>query len=296
MGLKEIDVFLFSYNNERYIEKAILSVVLQSEVKVNLVVIDDFSADDSRSIIERMQIEFGFEVIFNHENKGLIHNVNIALKSIKSEFFTLHSSDDISRKRRFSFEIGCLSSHVDCAFIVSDMAIIEKEQILEESSVLNKYSLQDIFDLKVKTNICCTYRSVCLEDLQLNSSYISEEPQIFYKVLDKSNRKFIKSNVILYDYRINENGLSNTKMLPMLNQNLELLAFYQKDYNVSRMKKLVIFQKLLVLIDINRLISLNEFFNNFFNINVKYKVLFIGKFLLPKRLMNKLKVYFFSHV
>jgi glycosyltransferase involved in cell wall biosynthesis len=296
MGLKEIDVFLFSYNNERYVEKAILSVILQSEVKVNLVVIDDFSTDDSRSIIESLRLEFGFDVIYNVENKGLMHNVNLALKMIKSEFFTLHSSDDISRKGRFSFEISCLSTHVDCAFIVSEMAIIGKRQAFDESSDLNKFSLQDIFDLKVKTNISCTYRSVYLKDLLLNTSYISEEPQIFYKVLDKSNREFIKSNLILYDYRINENGLSSTKMLTMLEQNLELLALYQNGYNVSRMKKLIIFQKLLVLIDTNRFLSLMDFFNNFFNIGVKYKVLFLGKFFLPKSLKNKLKVYFVTHV
>lgn len=296
MVLKEIDVFLLSYNNESFIKDSILSVILQKEVKVNLVVIDDYSTDNSKLIIEKLRSEYDFEVVYNLFNKGVVANVNFALMNRKSEFFTIHSSDDISIEGRFSFEISCLSFHPDCAFIISEMAPNGFEKTSEIISDLSVHDLQDIFDLKVKTNICCTYRSVCLEDLQLNANYISEEPQIFYKVLHVSNRKFIKSNSVLLNYRINENGLSSTKMLPMLDQNLELIALYENEYDVARMKKLVISQKLLVLIDTNRLHSLLDLFNNFFKISFKYKVFFIGKFLLPKFLVNKLKAYFVSHV
>ena len=50
--MMNISAYITSYNKEKYIAKAIESILEQSLKPNELIIVDDFSTDDSRKIIE----------------------------------------------------------------------------------------------------------------------------------------------------------------------------------------------------------------------------------------------------
>ncbi|MCK5208880.1 MAG: glycosyltransferase family 2 protein [Cyclobacteriaceae bacterium] len=59
-----VSIICLCYNHEKYIKQSIESVLFQTYGNLELIVVDDASTDDSRSIIENMSKIHGFETYF----------------------------------------------------------------------------------------------------------------------------------------------------------------------------------------------------------------------------------------
>jgi glycosyltransferase involved in cell wall biosynthesis len=90
----EISVIITNYNYERYLARAIRSVINQSYEKeeYEIIVIDDCSTDNSRIIIE----SFGERIksIHNDQNIGLAASCNKAIKSALGKYIIRLDADD----------------------------------------------------------------------------------------------------------------------------------------------------------------------------------------------------------
>ena len=76
---KSVDVLLVTYNQERFISKAIESVLIQNvgeDVSVTIVVADDCSTDNTVDLIKAYQEKSPFPFIFLHResNVGIASN------------------------------------------------------------------------------------------------------------------------------------------------------------------------------------------------------------------------------
>ena len=65
-----VTVIMPCYNHEKYVERAVLSVLEQSYAPVQLVVIDDGSRDSSVERLTALSEKFGFTLICQ-ENRGV---------------------------------------------------------------------------------------------------------------------------------------------------------------------------------------------------------------------------------
>ena len=92
----QITVICSCYNHEKYVIKSIQSVLNQTYKNIQLIVIDDFSTDNSVELIENFiskypQIQF----IKNKENLGLTKSVTNAFKYVTGDYFIDLAADDI---------------------------------------------------------------------------------------------------------------------------------------------------------------------------------------------------------
>ena len=71
----KVSVILPSYNHEPYVESAVRSVMEQTGVDFELIVIDDGSKDRSPEILKRLSEELGFMFI-HRPNKGVVATLN----------------------------------------------------------------------------------------------------------------------------------------------------------------------------------------------------------------------------
>jgi alpha-1,3-rhamnosyltransferase len=91
-----ISVVVPSYNHESFIEQCLLSIIRQTVVPKELIVIDDGSNDGSRAIIERVLKNCPFPCEFYaRENRGLCNTLNEGLDKTTGDLFAYLSSDDI---------------------------------------------------------------------------------------------------------------------------------------------------------------------------------------------------------
>ncbi|MBQ0154936.1 MAG: glycosyltransferase family 2 protein [Bacteroidales bacterium] len=90
-----VSVIIPTYNNEDTIERAIFSVVSQTYIDWELVLINDCSTDKTREICERYAAKYAnISLINNEENMGVGVARQVALKAAKGEFVTFLDSDD----------------------------------------------------------------------------------------------------------------------------------------------------------------------------------------------------------
>lgn len=91
-----VSVICSCYNHEKYVIESIQSVLNQSYKNIQIIVVDDFSTDDSVNVIETFLQNFP-EITFikNNSNLGVTKSVNNAMNFAKGAFYIDLSADDI---------------------------------------------------------------------------------------------------------------------------------------------------------------------------------------------------------
>lgn len=106
----KVSVILPSYNHEPYVESAVRSVMEQTGVDFELIVIDDGSKDRSPEILKRLSEELGFMFI-HRPNKGVVATLNEALSLARGLYVCSFSSDDIMPPDRLKNQSDFLDAH-----------------------------------------------------------------------------------------------------------------------------------------------------------------------------------------
>lgn len=80
-----------SYNYAEYISETIESIKNQTYKDFEIIVVDDYSTDNSVEILEKIE---GFKLIKHDKNKGQLASIITGLKEAKGEFVSIIDSDD----------------------------------------------------------------------------------------------------------------------------------------------------------------------------------------------------------
>ena len=91
--LPKISIVIPTYNDARFIEKCILSIINQKYSKLELIIIDGGSTDDTVEIIKKFD-KFIFYWV-SENDRGQSHAINKGFKICTGEIITFFSSDDI---------------------------------------------------------------------------------------------------------------------------------------------------------------------------------------------------------
>ena len=107
-----ISVVMPVYNARAYVAEAIESVLQQTCGDFELVVIDDGSTDDTRSIVLRFR-DPRVVVATNVQNLGVVASLAKGLAVCRGHFIARMDADDISEPERFAKQLDYLKSHPD---------------------------------------------------------------------------------------------------------------------------------------------------------------------------------------
>ena len=95
MKLLNLSVIVPNYNNEKYIEQCIRSIVSQDYPISEIIVYDDASTDSSPLILKKLESDIDIlKVIYGKENVGVSTARDIAIKATSSEYVTMIDGDD----------------------------------------------------------------------------------------------------------------------------------------------------------------------------------------------------------
>jgi len=89
-----LSVLMPVYNGRDYLRPAIDSILNQTFTDFELIIVNDGSTDDSRSIIE----EYSDRriLLINQKNQGVARSLNNGLELAKGKYVRRHDADDIS--------------------------------------------------------------------------------------------------------------------------------------------------------------------------------------------------------
>ncbi len=137
-----VSVIVPSYNYEKYIRSALLSIFNQQYHSLELIIVDDSSKDKSCEIIESMLADkefkkrFAKEIIFlkHDSNQGAHKSINEGINRSSGEYVTILNADDLFETNR----IGELVSNIvekQSHFIFSKVKVInEYEKEISDSN------------------------------------------------------------------------------------------------------------------------------------------------------------------
>lgn len=95
MEVLDLSVIVPNYNNEKYVEQCIRSIVSQDYPISEIIVYDDASTDNSPLILERLESEIDIlKVIYGKNNVGVSTARDTAIKTTSSEYVTMIDGDD----------------------------------------------------------------------------------------------------------------------------------------------------------------------------------------------------------
>jgi glycosyltransferase involved in cell wall biosynthesis len=95
---KTISAVIFAYNEEKYISQMLDSITNQTTRIDKIIVVDDFSTDKTKNIIQQYQKHVPQIEYYLSEKKGKIYAYQTGLKKVETDLFFICAGDDVLMK------------------------------------------------------------------------------------------------------------------------------------------------------------------------------------------------------
>ena len=113
-----VSVWMITYNHEKYIRKALDSVLSQKvDFSYEIVIGDDYSQDATRKILLEYQKIYPdiIKLIFHEKNIGMIANQNKTFEACSGEFIAMLEGDDYwSSDRKLQTQVKYMRENTQC--------------------------------------------------------------------------------------------------------------------------------------------------------------------------------------
>ena len=103
--MPKVSVVTSVYNGEAYLEECVESILNQTYVDFEFIIINDGSTDNSLRIIENYSKIDSRIVVIDQENIGLTKSLNKGIFSAKGEIIARQDADDVSLPHRFETQL-----------------------------------------------------------------------------------------------------------------------------------------------------------------------------------------------
>ena len=109
-----ITCVIVSYNNIKYLHKAIESALRQTKPLDEIIVADDASTDGSQELIRALAAEYGkIRPIFREQNLGVARNKDLAIRGARGDLLTTLDGDDYYYDNKIELECRALNAFSD---------------------------------------------------------------------------------------------------------------------------------------------------------------------------------------
>ncbi len=105
-----VSVIMAVYNGARYLQEAIESILSQTFVDFEFIIIDDGSTDPSLEIIKGYSDQ-RIVILENAVNRGLPYCLNLGIQNARGKYIARHDADDISHPDRLARQVQFLENN-----------------------------------------------------------------------------------------------------------------------------------------------------------------------------------------
>lgn len=122
----KVTVLMPVYNGEKYLEKAIESILNQTFRDFEFIIVDDGSTDSTSSIIACYQQKDARIRIYNQENRGLVASLNVGCQLSRGKYIARMDADDVSLPERLAKQVAYLDAHPEVGVLGGWMEVIDE--------------------------------------------------------------------------------------------------------------------------------------------------------------------------
>lgn len=220
MSYPLVSVVIPNYNNGKYLEECVTSVINQTYPNIEIVIVDDASTDNSRCLIEMLAQEFNNIIYyFSTSNKGVSATRNIGFEIARGDYVTTLDSDDTYCPFKIEKEVEVAERHLPEKIISYSSINVVDHEMKEIKQVLNSYNASEgniyslmLYRLSPIPRDILIPKSLMVNDLKFDESMSLYEDWDFKLNLAK-NYKFYYSHASGVNYRQGTSGLSSVDVL-----------------------------------------------------------------------------------
>lgn len=206
-----ISVVMSVFNGEKYVKRAIDSILSQTFVDFEFIIIDDGSSDKTLNILNEYR-DKRIKII-HHTNRGLTSSLNKAIKLSKSNYIARQDADDFSHPDRLAEQFNHFTKNPSITALATRAAI----QNGKSTYLSNFYSKVEI-KRKMKFKNIFIHSTVMIKKDNFekigyyNESYKrSQDYDAWIRLADIGDLEMI--NKVLVTREITENSISKKKLL-----------------------------------------------------------------------------------
>ena len=139
---KKVSIILCFYNEEKYLAKAIDSVLAQTYSNFELIIINDGSSDSSDEIVKSYQDD-RIRYTVNKENKRLAYCRNRGLELATGDYIGFFDGDDIMMPEKMECQVRYLKEHEDIMLVSGGYAYMDGNGNVDKNAVMPKCRSND---------------------------------------------------------------------------------------------------------------------------------------------------------
>lgn len=209
MKKKLVSIVLPTHNRASLLPKAIRSCLEQSYKDIEIIVVDDGSADNTEEIVKEFTQSDSRVQYYKKENGGLPNALNFGFRLSKGDLLTWTSDDNLYRENAIETMAEYLVSHTDVDLVNANMTIMEKNKMLHE---VDTSSIKNIREYN-PMGACFLYRrNVYEKNGDYDENFILAEDYDYW-IRAWKYFKIGHINHSLYIYGLSTDTLTNKKKL-----------------------------------------------------------------------------------
>lgn len=207
MNYPLVSVIMPVYNGEKTIELALNSLLKQTYINWECIIINDGSNDNTRLILESYT-DSRFKIVHLEKNQGRGNARNVGLHHVKGKYITYLDADDFLDTSKLSIQVNLLESDKDIALVASGMIKFSNDMIpyLESNCTpVERALFTDGHPLRINMPTAMI-RSELLQSIEYNVKLdVGEDIDFFSRYLNE--KYYCNTADFLYYYRIDNLSL-----------------------------------------------------------------------------------------
>ncbi len=191
-----VSVIMPAYNGEKYIGKAIESILNQTYRNWELVIVDDCGCDQTMEIVHGFQDD-RISIIHNEKNEGIAYSRNKAIASSKGKYIAILDDDDVALPERLSLQVRFLEDNPEISVVGGRSYWIDEEdriiRSVSEALTNPRYIAAVYLFSGCYINCTCTFRRELYDiyNIRYQNNMLGMEDVLFWiecsKVAKMSN-------------------------------------------------------------------------------------------------------------
>ena len=230
MKNKKISIIISTLNTEKYVEKCLKSIQNQNYKNLEIIIIDDYSTDNTWKIVEKIAKKDKRMIIRKNEKlQGLAHNRNIGLELSTGEYIGFIDSDDYIAEDYYEKMVQKLENEK------ADICICDMNVIYENTGVSTKVpcggkNKVDFINNGLAASCCNKLFKKEIIKYQFSDGKLNEDLAVIFPALIEA-KKIAYEDSVSYNYVQRNNSLQNAKI-----SDKRFDIFYGVDLTLERIK------------------------------------------------------------
>ena len=204
----EFSVIIPIYNTEKYLTRCINSIINQTYKKMELILVDDGSTDDSKKICDKFARDYEMIKVVHQKNRGVSAARNVGLQLASNEYIVFVDSDDwIERETLENLYNVIKHNETDCIVFNLKEQVLKKIENKNQTQTWEEEIEKLIITERINSPVNKVYRNSIIKNnnIKFDEEISIGEDLLFNIEYFTSSKKIYILNKELYHYEVSNN-------------------------------------------------------------------------------------------